>query len=118
MPNKTLSEVVADYRVSRWTILRRLKEHPEVRVLRPGGRIIIFDPPALAALEAVFRCQSNSMHPEPERGTSSGSPESRSTADALRSVRARQTRRLLSAGRASSSTGSPSKIVPLGRAKR
>jgi hypothetical protein len=119
VPNKTLSEVAAEYRVSRWTILRRLKEHPEVRVLRPGGRIIVFDPPAIAALEKVFRaCQSNSTHPELDAAILTGSPASRSTADALKSLRRRQTKRLLAAGRANSSAGSQPKIVPIGRAKR
>jgi excisionase family DNA binding protein len=112
----TLAEVAERLRVSRWTIHRRLKDHPEIRRMKPG-RSLVFTPDAVRALEAAVECRSDSMPPEPEKETGPGSPESRSIEDALRSARARQTGQLLSGLRASSSGGFE-KIVLLDRVKR
>ena len=111
----TLAEVADRLRVSRWTIMRRLKEHPEIRPMKPG-RSLVFSRETVRALEAVVECRSVSMPPAPEREIDTGLPESRSIDDALRSARARQTARLLSPLRGSSS-GDCEKIVPLGRAR-
>lgn len=109
----TLAEVADRLRVSRWTIMRRLKDHPEIRPMKPG-RSLVFSRDVVRALEAVVECRSVSAPPAPEKETDTGSPGSRSIDDALRSARARQTGRLLSALRGSSSDDSE-KIVPLGR---
>jgi excisionase family DNA binding protein len=112
----TVAEVAERLRTSRWTISRRLKEHPEIRPIKTG-RSVVFDRAAVRALEEALRCPSASTPPEPERETDSGSPESRSMDDALRSARAQQTRRLLADGRANSSAAS-AKIVLLDQARR
>lgn len=112
----TLAEVAERLRVSRWTIRRRLKEHPEIRPISTG-RSVVFDRATISALEDALRCPSGCTSPEAEKETGSGSPESRSMDDALRSLRRQQTKRLLNAGRASSSEDCD-KIVLLDRVRR
>lgn len=118
MPDRhlTLIEVAERLRTSRWTIARRLKEHPEIRPIKTG-RSKVFDRAAVRALEEALKCPSDSMPQAPEKATDTGSPESRSMDDALRSARLRQTQRLLAAGRANSSDDSD-KIVLLDQARR
>jgi excisionase family DNA binding protein len=111
---RTADEVAAALHMSRRTLRRRLAEHPEIRPIR-AGRSMLFDRRDFEALkEALRECPSTSSPRESASSgskgsatrTASGSSAARSTDEALRSLRKRETSRLLSGLRPSSNTES------------
>jgi excisionase family DNA binding protein len=51
----TVKEVADKLHVHPRTVMRRLKEHPEIRPLKPG-RSLLFDRVAIGQLEEAIRC--------------------------------------------------------------
>jgi excisionase family DNA binding protein len=109
----TVRDVAERLGVSERTVLRRIEESG-LAFARPG-RSYVFDEQDYHRLyEAIRQCRSRSSRQGDARTTPTGSPEdsTRSPDEALRSLRRRETKRLLDASRKKSGSGSP-KVVHL-----
>ena len=94
MAEFTEDEVAARLRISRSTLRRRIKESG-LAFPRPGRSYLFTESDVQLLLEAIRQCRSGSSHQENERIINSGSSEARSMAETTRSLRRRETGRLL-----------------------
>ena len=93
-PKFTAKEVCENLHIDARTLRRRLAENPQIRPLKPG-RSMLFTRQDIDALEEAIRCRCTSSHPEIGKGIDSTSSEGRSVTEALRTLRLRETKRLL-----------------------
>jgi len=98
----TRAYVAQRLHVSERTIRRRLKEHPEIRPIKPG-RQRLFDRSDFHALKEALRVPSRSTPTDPadasralEDRIAATAPAARSAAEAVSALRRRRTKRLLS----------------------
>src|SRR5215471_5249243 len=107
----SLDEVAARLRVSRRTLKRRIAE-TGLAFARPGRTVVFTESDYQRLLKALRECRSNLSHQAREKEISSTSSEARSTDDSMRSLRRRQTQRLLATSRKTSNASS-SRVVHL-----
>src|ERR1700728_522804 len=105
-PKFTAGEVAAQLRVSKRTLRRYLQRCENIHAIR-AGRDLLFTKADVQALEEARRkCPLNLSVPDIERTTRSSSSGARSTDESLRSLRRRETKRLLGSSKTNSKPSS------------
>lgn len=116
MAELTFDEVADRLRISGTTLRRRIKE-TGLAFARPGRSYLFTEDDFKILFEAIRQCRSGSSHLENERAIPPTSSEVRSMAEILRSLRRRDTRRLLK-GLGKNSNSNLSNVVALDLEKR